>query len=187
MNRRDATAILAAIAGGTLAISPAFLAACRSAAESEPLLFFTSDEIALLAQAADTILPDTPDSQGAKAAGIGPFMDRYVADCLTPEAQQILRTGLELLDQRSHEQHGNSFLKLPAQEQHEILLALDIEAEQQQAGAAAPHYFTLLKGLTLLGYFTSEAGATQALRYVPVPGRFEGSVPYREGEKAWAI
>jgi hypothetical protein len=48
------------------------------------------------------------------------------------------------------------------------------------------HYFRMMKELALLGYFTSEIGATQALRYVESPGRFEPCVPYTPGEKAWA-
>jgi hypothetical protein len=48
------------------------------------------------------------------------------------------------------------------------------------------HYFRMMKELALLGYFTSEIGATRALRYVESPGRFEPCVPYAPGEKAWA-
>ena len=48
------------------------------------------------------------------------------------------------------------------------------------------HYFTMMKELTLLGYFTSEIGCTQARRYVETPGKFEGCVPYAKGDKAWA-
>jgi hypothetical protein len=44
----------------------------------------------------------------------------------------------------------------------------------------------MLKELTLLGFFTSEVGATQALRYLPVPGKYDGNVPYKKGDKAWA-
>jgi hypothetical protein len=43
-----------------------------------------------------------------------------------------------------------------------------------------------MKQLTLLGYFTSEIGATQTLRYVAVPGKYEGCIPYKKGDKAWA-
>ena len=50
----------------------------------------------------------------------------------------------------------------------------------------ANHYFGLMKQLTLLGYFTSEIGATQALRYIAVPGKYQGCVPYTKGDKAWA-
>ncbi len=47
-------------------------------------------------------------------------------------------------------------------------------------------FFRTLKELTLLGYFTSEVGATQALNYVQVPGRYDPCIPYKEGEKAMA-
>ena len=48
------------------------------------------------------------------------------------------------------------------------------------------YYFTQMKQLTLLGYFNSKEGATQALRYVAVPGKYDGNFPYKKGDKAWA-
>lgn len=48
------------------------------------------------------------------------------------------------------------------------------------------HYFRMMKELALLGYFTSEIGATQALRYIESPGRYDPCVPYTPGEKSWA-
>ena len=48
------------------------------------------------------------------------------------------------------------------------------------------HYFRMMKELALLGYFTSEAGGTQAQRYVESPGRFDPCIPYTPGERAWA-
>jgi hypothetical protein len=47
-------------------------------------------------------------------------------------------------------------------------------------------FFTLVKELTILGYFSSEIGCTQALAYVQIPGRYEGVVKLKEGQKAWA-
>jgi len=44
----------------------------------------------------------------------------------------------------------------------------------------------MVKELTLLGFFTSEVGATQALRYLPVPGKYVGDYPYKKGDRAWA-
>jgi hypothetical protein len=53
-------------------------------------------------------------------------------------------------------------------------------------GDAPPHYFRMMKELALLGYFTSEIGYTEAMRYVETPGRFDPCVPFAPGEKAWA-
>jgi len=44
----------------------------------------------------------------------------------------------------------------------------------------------LMKELTLLGYFTSEIGCSQAMRYRETPGRFDPCVPYTPGETSWA-
>jgi hypothetical protein len=45
----------------------------------------------------------------------------------------------------------------------------------------------MLKELTTLGYFTSQPGATQALKYAAVPGPYKGDIPFSEVGKAWAI
>jgi drug/metabolite transporter superfamily protein YnfA len=60
-------------------------------------------------------------------------------------------------------------------------------AQDPEITADAPaHYFRMMKELALLGYFTSEIGYTQAMRYEETPGRFDPCIPYTQGEKAWA-
>ena len=58
------------------------------------------------------------------------------------------------------------------------------------AAPAAPdapaHYFRMMKELALLGYFTSEIGYTQAMRYRETPGRYDPDVPHAPGDKSWA-
>jgi hypothetical protein len=44
----------------------------------------------------------------------------------------------------------------------------------------------MIKELTVFGYFTSEPGATRALRYTQTPGYYQGEVAYKKGDKAWA-
>jgi hypothetical protein len=62
-----------------------------------------------------------------------------------------------------------------------------LEKQQDKSkDAPAKHYFRMMKELTLLGYFTSEIGQTQALRFNMAPGRYDGCVPYKKGDKAWA-
>jgi Gluconate 2-dehydrogenase subunit 3 len=48
-------------------------------------------------------------------------------------------------------------------------------------------FWRLMKELTLFGYFTSEEGATKALDYVPIPGRYDGCIPLKKGQKAYAL
>ena len=70
-------------------------------------------------------------------------------------------------------------------------MALDKNKEGKDAKADKikenpDYYYIQMKQLTLLGYFNSKEGATQALRYVAVPGKYDGNFPYKKGDKAWA-
>jgi len=189
MKRRDALSALSAIAAGSVLVPGALLSGCQ-AEETVTYRFFTADEIDLLERLAGVILPATEGSPGADAVGIGAFMDVYVADCFETEEQTTLREGLARFGQRCREEQGKAFDRLSAQEQQAFLVTLDKEADafQQQLQPGQPsHYFSMVKYLTVFGYFTSEPGARQALRYVPIPGRYEGVIPYEKGEKGWAI
>ncbi len=71
-----------------------------------------------------------------------------------------------------------------------VLIEMDNEQKNYQKAKKKEdpnHYFRMMKELTMLGYFTSEVGATKALRYLPVPGKYDGDVPYKKGDKAWAL
>lgn len=50
----------------------------------------------------------------------------------------------------------------------------------------APAFFRTMKELTVLGYYTSQPGATKELRYLQVPGRYDGCVPFAKVGRAWA-
>src|SRR4026209_2172155 len=62
--------------------------------------------------------------------------------------------------------------------------------ESQQATAITEEppnrYFRMMKELSLLGYFTSEIGCTQAQVYEEAPGKWEPCIPYKPGQKAYA-
>ena len=190
MNRRNALSLLSALGGGALVAPSLLLSGCRDDVTTYTYAFFTPEEVELLEQVAETILPATSGSPGAREAQIGAFLDVFTADCLDPEDREVLRRGLQQLEERCRKDYDKGFLRLDADGQYELLVTLDVEAEAHQEAlrpGELPHYFSLLKGLTLLGYFTSEPGAAKALRYVAIPGKYEGDIPYEKGDKAWAI
>ena len=51
---------------------------------------------------------------------------------------------------------------------------------------AKPYFFAIARDLTLLGYFTSEIGASQALEYVHIPGRYDGCVDLKPGQRVYS-
>jgi hypothetical protein len=116
-------------------------------------------------------------------------MNTMATDCYDEKDQKVFADGLSALDKACEKAHGNGFMKASPEQRKEVLTALDKEAKDYNASKKdgdPNHYFALMKQLTLLGYFTSEIGATQALRYVAVPGRYEGCIPYKKGDRAWA-
>jgi len=184
MERREALQLTATLLGGTLIGSELFLSGCKAPAKEKRFLIGEAD-LPLLDEIGETILPATVESPGAKAAQVGSFIQKMVNDCYGTGEAVLLLEGLEQLDQRSRTEFGNGFLGLDPEQRLAVLTPLDQEAREERS-LGHPHFFGMLKELTLWGYFSSEVGATMALRYNPVPGRYEGCVPYT-GENAWAL
>ncbi len=190
IDRREAIRRVTALLGGVALVGGSSLvAACERAqrgvgaagAGGAGAGTFSAQDVALLDEVAETILPETK-TPGAKAAHVGAFMALMVTDTYEDREQQIFRAGMRQLEQAS-------FMAAKPAERLALLERLDREQKVYMDGKAddAPaHYFRLMKELTLLGYFTSEIGCTQAQRYRERPGRFDPCVPYTPGETAWA-
>ena len=169
------------------------LAACtqqdRAAATKAGAGPFTPDDIAFLDEVADTILPDTAKSPGAKAAKTGAFIALMVTDTYSPEDQAIFRAGMTALDEACKKAHGgHTFMAATPAQRTELLTTLDKEQHDFQATRKEQpqHYFRMMKELSMLGFFTSEIGYTKAMRYKESPGPFQPCVPYTKGDPAWA-
>jgi hypothetical protein len=194
IDRREAirrvTALLGGVAlvggSGLLEASERLQAPLRAAVTRQGVGPFTPQDVALLDEVADTILPETT-TPGAKAAQTGAFMALMVTDTYTERDQAVFRGGMEQLK-------AASFMTLTPVQRLATLEQLDREQQAYMdarrggggGGDTPRHYFRMMKELALLGYFTSEIGCTQAQRYVEAPGAFEPCVPYRPGERAWA-
>ncbi len=190
MNRREALNMVALLMGGTIVGGTVFLEGCKTGdKKTSAALPLNAGQIAFLDEVAETIIPTT-STPGAKAAKVGEFMHVMVTDCYTEQDQLTFMESFDKIDAASDKKFKNGFLKLSLEQRTELLNEIDKEAKEYAAGKKkedANHYFTLVKQLTLLGYFSSEVGATQALRYVPIPGRYDGCIDYKKGDKAWAL
>ncbi|NBT08361.1 MAG: gluconate 2-dehydrogenase subunit 3 family protein [Chitinophagia bacterium] len=185
MNRREALARVALIMGGTVLGAEAFLSGCTTGTTG---LKFSKDDIAFLNEIGETILPAT-NTPGAKEAKVGEFMSVIVNDCYETKDQIAFMAGMKTLNEASNKANGKTFMQATAEQRHNLLVELDKEAsafQKTKKPDETKHYFTMLKELTLWGFFSSEVGATKALRYIAVPGKYEGTVPYKKGDKAWA-
>ncbi|HEX2852127.1 MAG TPA: gluconate 2-dehydrogenase subunit 3 family protein [Opitutaceae bacterium] len=199
MTRREAVIRLATLMGATV-VGPRLLAASfghdHAAANSGAgATEFSASDIALLDEIGDTIIPET-DIPGAKATGIGAFIAMMVRECYVPQNQATFKDGLKKIADTFTARFGGTFLQGSAADRTTLLNELDREQRLYTAKKKDPimhgpeveepfHYFRLMKELTLLGYFSSEIGCTQALRFSEVPGKFDGAAPYQKGDHAW--
>ncbi len=186
MERRELLKMIASLTGGVF-IGGELLTSCNTG----PMIGgdkFGEADTAFLDEVAETILPATK-TPGAKAAKVGQLMVVMVNDTYEDKDQKIFHEGIGKLDAASKKANGKSFLEATPEQRTTLLTALDKEAKdygKTKKDTDPNHYFTMMKQLTLFGYFTSKEGATQALRYIAVPGKFDGAYPYKKGDKAWA-
>jgi len=187
MERRDLLKMIAAATGMAMIGLPGSVLGYGHLPIQQPGNAFSAEDVEKLGEIAETILPRT-DTPGAKDAGVGLFMAQFVTDCYTPEEQSIFRAGLADIDTRA----GGRFIALKSDARSGLLRTLDAEATARATAIAAgdgelkPHYFTMLKQLVIFSFFTSKVGATEVLRYVAVPGYYDGDLPYAPGTPAWA-
>jgi hypothetical protein len=163
-------------ASAAAALQAAGAAATRNAG-------FTQPELKVLTVAADAIVPVT-DTPGAIAAGVPHFIDALAQHWMMPDELAQFRAGLANLDASARQRYKKGFAACTQAEATEILQALraaspyqghTFELAARIEDPQAPFYLRL-RDLVVYGYFTSEIGSTKELRYVAVPGRFDGDV-----------
>mgnify|MGYP001243233129 CR=1 FL=1 len=190
MDRREVLRNISLMTGAAFVGAEIFLqTGCKPKTQGTVSLVFSDSDLALLDEIGETIIPTT-DTPGAKATQIGSFMKLMVEDCYSDTERNSFLKGIAELSSSFTTLHKVSFEVAEADLKKTFLQDLDAQAKTyntQKSAEQPPHYFTMLKQLTILGYFTSEIGATQTLRYVAVPGRYDGAVPYKKGDKAWAV
>ncbi|MCC2954083.1 gluconate 2-dehydrogenase subunit 3 family protein [Massilia sp. IC2-477] len=135
-------------------------------------------DVLLLDELGETIVPATPGLGGARAAAIGLYMIATVNACWQREEAQAFVRGLDALEAACAHEHGKGFTTLTDAQKLGFLTRWSVDP----AGAGM---VAMLKRLTVHGYLTSELGATQALRYDPVPGSYR-RIRYAKGDRRWA-
>jgi len=187
MNRREAVSAVALLMGGALINMETLLTGCKTGSSNGggPL---SNDDVALLDEIGETIVPTT-STPGAKAAQTGLYIAAVVKDCYDEKHRNAFIAGMDTFRSECKKRTGKTFMDNNAEHRLAFLNALDAEQKaytKDERNKDKPHYFRMMKELTLYGYFTSQPGATQTLRYIETPGRYDGCVDYKKGDKVWA-
>jgi len=199
MNRREAIQRASLVLG--YAITGPTLAAVLNGCKATPGLtfqpvFFTPEQAQLIDTITEIIIPKT-DTPGAKDAGVPSFIDVLIKEVYAKEDQEKFIGDLEVFNKGANKDFGSDFINCSTEDQAAYFKQQHSEALAKtgdggstgwwNAGSGIEMPFIMkVKELTLLGFFTSEPGATQVLQYNPVPGPFQGCVPLEQAGKTWA-
>lgn len=201
MDRREAIKRVALITG--YAVSASTVTAVMQGCKADPgavagdwtPAFMTNDQAAMIAEMAETILPRTEDSPGARDVNVHQFIDLMMEDYVSEAEQEVFGKGLKQLMAHCQEANGKTFVDLTPEERLAYLTALDKEAmaDMEAPGRPDPEslstFYITLKQSVIAGYFTSEAVGTEVLAYDPVPGEVIACAPTGEltGGRVWAL
>ena len=190
ISRRQALQQVALLLGG--AISAPTLAGALSAdtrrawATSPHWAPRTLDpaQLELVATVAEHIIPQT-DTPGARAVGVHGFVDTLLTDHYPVTERDRFLAGLAGLDARAQSAHGRTFAQCAPGQRVALLTAMDAQAYGPSRGEDG-WFFRCMKELTLVGYYTSEIGASRELRVNPM-GTYLGDIPFpASGGREWS-
>lgn len=191
MDRREALQRTALMLGYAVS-APAMMGILNGCKATPELAFkpvFLSEDIArIMAEVSDIIIPKT-DTPGAKDTGVPGFIDLILKDCYSKEDQDRFIKGATEFDADAKATYGDSFIYCDVEKQKELVFKYHSEAIAAMKSDSPPKekpFILTTKELTMLGFFTSEPGATQVLRYEAVPGAYKGCVPFSEIGRTWA-
>lgn len=199
MNRREAIQRTAMILG--YAVSAPALSGVLNGCKATPGVTFTpvffNDQQAQSVEILSAIIIPKTSTPGAVEVGVPAFIDRMLKEVYSKEGQDDFLKGLTDLDADAEKNYGNNFSTCTSSEQHELFkkyhdAAFAVPLTKPALGWWNPRpsekkpFILNVKELVILGFFTSQVGASDVLRYEQVPGPFKGCVPFAKIGKTWA-
>ena len=199
MNRREMMLAAISTMAGVMVGSPTLrVIAGEAPTTSASRVVLQGHQPEMVRVLAEMILPAT-DTLGAIEAGVPRFIEMMVADWYTDTERGIFLDGLAALDASCRTAYGTDFLGCTAEQR----VAALSEAEKNAAAYVSPlppgflatmaklidertPFFAKLKELTVVGYFSSELGATEFLEYNPMPMRYDGDFDFAKVGTHWS-
>jgi len=143
---------------------------------------FTLSQLKQLRSICAIVIPKT-ETLGAAEVNTHGFIDNQLFHCYEQAEQEKMIQLLTLIDEVAKKSFSRSFTELGQDQQFQLLTALDVGKGNFDKKQRAD--FKSLKKLICFGYYTSEVGASQELRYLAVPGGYQGSIAYKSSDASW--
>lgn len=215
MNRRIALQRVALLAGGLIAAPTlsTLLNSCKSKDSTIGNFTFSKVDWSLVDEISEVIIPKT-DTPGAKDLKVVEILEVLLRDCYSETQQNHFLAGLRTVEEES-QKLGGGFVSLSpenkikvveimrekakaereanetkAENEKNEVKEVDAETGKEKEKVAKEEiptpFYSLMRDLTIVGYYTSEYGITKAYDYVPVPGKFESCIKVQPGQRAYS-
>ena len=166
LDRRDLIKLgAAATLAASLGVSEPL--AAQSPAPATPVAatqtFLTPQELALVDELSELIIPTDDHSPGARAAKVAAYIDFRLADAWEEQERIEWREGLKRVDQLSRESSGKPFMQASAEQRLAVLTR--IAQNEKEPRQPEELFFAKLKSRVVDAYYTSEIGIKQEMEY----------------------
>ena len=167
----------------------------------------SQSDVDFMTEIADIIIPAT-DTKGAREAEVGEFARMMVADWFDEQERERFVMGLGLCRADLESRYGRRLGDLSAAEKEQAVASILVPAETHAADAPTgadrsaptnpagssataampkPPFIIVMKRLTVLGYYTSEIGASEELELNLIPGHYDSCSHEEPGMRAGSI
>ena len=158
-----------------------------------PDIGLLNQRVSLLNELAETIIPVTANEPGAKSANAGSFIVNMISDCSSRKNQNNFIDGIKDVIQYSMFNYYKPFEECSMTEKNNILQHFEKKGKfstelfnKANRFIFGDSFFYTLKKYTVLGFCNSKIGATQALSYDYLPGKYIASKALLPNQKGWA-
>lgn len=134
--------------------------------------FFTPHEMATIAVLSDIIIPADDISGSATEAGVPDFIEFMVKD--RPQNQIPMRGGLRWLDVQCMNAFDKPFKDCSAGQQIEMVDKIAYPEKAKPEFRQGVSFFTLMRNLTISGFYTSKIGLKDIGYQGNVPNQWNG-------------
>jgi hypothetical protein len=162
LTRREVIKLGAAVTiGASLSLGETLTA--QAPAASAPRVFFTPEELALVDELSELIIPTDEHSPGARAAKVAAFIDSQLVEAWDEKDRTTWREGLAGVERLSREASGVPFLQSSHDQRVGVLTRMAEHESQPKTPDAV--FFVELKSRVVRAYYTSEIGIKQEMEY----------------------
>ena len=189
MNRRKAIYSFLVLGGGAVAT---YTGIKYYSINKDPDLAYLDANTLLIDELSGIIIPTT-NTPGARDVEAYKAVIKLLKDVADTKTQNNFIDGLKDLQNYTDQKYNTPFPKLNIKQKQQVIKHFykDGKNFSGKLGKAknkllGKSFFNILREYTTIAFCTSQKGATEALAYNYIPGKYQSCIPLQKGQSSWA-